>query len=90
MRNNDTACHHSVTPAEELFAKVTSVEGAVTNPSTDEDALFTSLSLFETCMGIVAEATVIDLTTEQRDEFNTRMNRVQSQLQQLALSAFAD
>jgi hypothetical protein len=41
-------------------------------------------------MGIVAESTVIDLTAEQRAEFNTRMDQINSQLQQRAMSAFMD
>jgi hypothetical protein len=90
MGNNDTAIHHSATTAEELFAKVTSAEEAVANPSAEEDALLASLSLYQTCMGIVAEATIVDLTTEQRTELNTRMDRIESQLQQRAMSAFMD
>lgn len=90
MVNNDTASDHAATTAEELFAKVTSAEEAATNLSADEDALFASLSLYQTCMGIVFESSAIDLTTEQRTEFNTRMDQINGQLQQLAMSAFMD
>lgn len=90
MGNNDTASHHSATTAEELFAKVTSAEETVANPSAGEDALLASLSLYQTCMSIVFESTTIELTTEQRTEFNARMDRIESQLQQHAMSAFMD
>jgi hypothetical protein len=87
MANNDATDHYA-TNAEELFAKVTSAEDVATNPPAEEDDLLASLSLYQTCMGIVAESTVIDLTAEQRAEFNTRMDQINSQLQQRAMSAF--
>jgi hypothetical protein len=88
--DSEMSADHYATNAEELFAKVTSAEDVVANPSAEEDDLLASLSLYQMCMGIVAESTVIDLTTEQRAEFNARMDRIESHLQQRAMSAFTD
>lgn len=79
--------YHAATNVEELFAQVTSVEEDIATPPTDDD-LGVSLNLYGVCMGIMAGSSTLDLTAEQRTELNTRMSRVNDQIQQRAMSVF--
>lgn len=87
MGNNEEG-YRVAANADELFAKVASAEKTAASSSSDEDSLGVALSLHEQCMSIMFESTVIDLTTEQRAELNTRLDQIDAQLQQRAMSAF--
>jgi hypothetical protein len=87
MSNNEVT-HDVSDDVKGLFAKVTSVEDSVNNPSADEDARGESLHLYGICMGIMAESTVVELTPNQRREFNTRMNQIELKIQEQALNDF--
>lgn len=73
--------------ADELFAKVTAVEKAVSSAELD---LGEALALYERCMGIMIESTVVDLSTAQRTDLNTRMDRLNAGLQQQAMTELMD
>jgi hypothetical protein len=89
MDNNEIV-DRPATNADELFAKVTAAEKATARTSTEELDLGAALALYERCIGIMIEATVIDLTTEQRAELNERMDKVNTGLQQSAMTEFMD
>lgn len=76
------------TDVEVLFAKVTSVEETLNNSSTEVTGVEQSLHLYGWCMGIVAESTTVSLTDAQRAEFNERMDRIDSKLQEQAMEDF--
>lgn len=72
----------------ELFAKVTSVEETLKTPSHNVDGVEESLNLYGICMGIAAESTTVPLNDAQRAEFNERMDRIDSKLQEQAMQDF--
>lgn len=82
ITNNESA------GVEALFAKVTSVEETLNKTSPDGDGLSESLQLYGICMGIMAESTTVVLTNEQRAEFNERMDRIDSKVQEQAMNDF--
>lgn len=82
ITNNESA------GVEALFAKVTSVEETLNKTSPDVDGLSESLQLYGICMGIMAESTTVVLTNEQRAEFNERMDRIDSKVQEQAMTNF--
>lgn len=84
----DSIENNDATGVEELFAKVTSVEETLNNPSPDVDGLGESLHLYGICMGIAAESTTVILNDAQRAEFNGRMDRIDSKLQEQAMQDF--
>lgn len=89
MDNNEIA-DHPATNADELFAKVAAAEKAISDDATDELDLGAALALYEQCMGIMFESTAVDLTTEQRDDLNESMDRVNARLQQIAMTEFME